>query len=102
MASEKKKGEIWLLWIRRIFLCSRSETRPTTKPRYRYWKDWRLSASDRGRRRLLFFHGPEFYCLEDLPEGLLEIRDGFQAVNFELETALSNLDKEDAMEKEAA
>lgn len=69
---------------------------------YDYNFDWRLSASDRGRRRLLFFHGPEFYYLEDLPEGLLEIREGFQALNFELEKALKGLTEEDAMEKEAA
>ena len=69
---------------------------------YDYNFDWRLSASDRGRRRLLFFHGPEFYYLEDLPEGLLEIREGFQALNFELEKALKGLTEEDEMEKEVA
>ena len=69
---------------------------------YNYNFDWRLSASDRGRRRLLFFYGPEFYCLEDLPEGLLEIREGFQDVNFQLEKALNGLSEEKTMEKEAA
>lgn len=69
---------------------------------YDYNFDWKLSASDRGRRRLLFFHGPEFYYLEDLPEGLLEIREGFQELNYELEKALKGLTEEDAMEKEAA
>lgn len=69
---------------------------------YNYNFDWRLSANDRGRRRLLFFSGPEFYCLEDLPLGLLEIREGFQEMNFRLEKALSDLDKEKMTEREAA
>lgn len=69
---------------------------------YSYNFDWRLSASDRGHRRLLFYYGPEFYCLEDLPEGLLEIRDGFQALNLEMEKALSGLAEKEPMDKEAA
>lgn len=69
---------------------------------YDYNFDWRLSATDRGRRRLLFYCGPEFYNLEDLPMGLLEIREGFQNMNFRLEKALSDLDKEKMTEREAA
>ncbi len=69
---------------------------------YNYNFDWKLSASDRGRRRLLFFYGPEFYCLEDLPLGLLEIREGFQEMNFRLEKVLSDLDKKKMTEREAA
>ena len=69
---------------------------------YDYNFDWKLSANDRGRRRLLFFCGPEFYDLEDLPLGLLEIREGFQAMNLRLEKALGELDAKKLMEKEAA
>ena len=69
---------------------------------YNYAYDWSLSANDHGRRRLVFFYGPEFYGLEDLPEGLLEIHEGFQDVNFQLEKALNGLSEEKTMEKEAA
>ena len=50
----------------------------------------------------MFFYGPEFCSLEDLPEGLLEIHEGFQDVNFQLEKALNGLSEEKTMEKEAA
>ena len=69
---------------------------------YNYYCDWRLSANDRGRRRLLFFYGEEFCGLDELPEGLIEIWDGFQRLNLELEKALSGLTKQSATEKEAA
>ena len=69
---------------------------------YSYRFDWRLSANGRGRRRLLFFYGEEFCGLDELPGGLMEIRDGFQELNLELEKALSNLTKQRAIEKEAA
>lgn len=67
---------------------------------YDYDFGWKLSANDRGRRRLLFFYGPEFCSLEDLPEGLLVIRDGFLELNLALETALNDLTEKKA--KEAA
>lgn len=58
---------------------------------YDYHFDWKLSANDQGRRRLLFFYGPDFWSLEDLPEALLAIRNGFLELSFELEKALSDL-----------
>lgn len=67
---------------------------------YDYNFGWKLSANDRGRRRLLFFYGPEFCGLEELPEGLLEIRDGFLELNLALETELKDLTEKKA--KEAA
>ena len=69
---------------------------------YNYRFDWKLSANDRGCRRLLFFYGEQFCGLDELPEGLIEIRDGFQELNLELEKALSDLTKQSATEKEAA
>ena len=69
---------------------------------YNYGSDWKLSASDRGRRRLLFIYGEEFCSLDELPEGLMEIREGFQTLNCQLEKALNDLAEEKQMEKEAA
>lgn len=69
---------------------------------YDYDFDWKLSASDRGRCRLLFFHGDELCYLDELPEGLLEIREGFQALNCQMEKALSDMSEEKATEREAA
>ncbi len=69
---------------------------------YNYNFDWKLSANDRGRRRLLFFYGEEFGGLEDLPNGLLEIRDGFLELNLELEKALNEQTEEKKVEEEAA
>lgn len=69
---------------------------------YCYRFDWKLSANDRGRRRLLFFYGTEFCGLDDLPGGLMEIRDGFQELNLELESALSELNEQNVPEEEAA
>lgn len=69
---------------------------------YDYDFDWRLSANDRGRRRLLFFYGEEFCGLDELPEGLLDIRDGFLELNFALEKALNELTGEKTVEREAA
>ena len=79
-----------------VFLCA------LVKERYNYRFGWKLSTNDRGRRRLLFFYGEEFCGLDELPEGLIEIRDGFQRLNVELEKALSNLTKQSAIGKEAA
>lgn len=69
---------------------------------YDYNFDWKLSETDRGRRRLLFFYGGEFCGLDELPEGLLDIRDGFLELNLELETALTDLTEKNTTEKEAA
>ena len=51
---------------------------------------------------MLFFYGGEFCGLDELPEGLLDIRDGFLELNLELETALTDLTEENTTEKEAA
>ena len=66
---------------------------------YSYDFDWKLSAGDRGRRRLLFFYGEEFYSTDELPCGLLDIREAFQELNFRLE---KELEAEMAEVKEAA
>lgn len=55
---------------------------------YSYDYGWRLSPSDRGPRCVLFFAGPEFYGLSELPEAMLYIWDGFQELNRRLETEL--------------
>lgn len=60
---------------------------------YSYDFTWRLSAKDHGRKRLVFFAGPEFYYLNELPEGLLEIREGFEALNQRLEAELYGTEK---------
>lgn len=67
---------------------------------YDYDFIWKLSASDRGRPRILFFCGEEFCSLEELPECLLEIREGFQTLNFQMEKVLSSQTEETV--KEAA
>lgn len=55
--------------------------------------DWRLSASDRGRKRILFFLDAESYLLERLPVILLDIQDGFLDLNQRLEKVLGYGDK---------
>lgn len=67
---------------------------------YAYDFDWKLSASDRGRPRILFFCGEEFCSLDEVPECLLEIREGFQALNDQLEKVLRSQTEETV--KEAA
>lgn len=67
---------------------------------YDYDFTWKLSASDRGRPRILFFCGEEFCCLGEVPEGLLEIREGFQMLNDQLEKVLRSQTEETV--KEAA
>lgn len=57
-------------------------------PSYNYNFTWYLSEKDRGRKRLVFFAGPEFFHLDDLPEGLLEIREGFETLNLRMEAEL--------------
>lgn len=55
---------------------------------YNYDFDWRLSAGDRGRKRILFFAGQEFYGLYEMPMALLEIWEGFRYLNRRLEAQL--------------
>lgn len=57
-------------------------------PSYDYNFAWCLSAADRGRKRLLFFTGLEFCALTSVPVGLLDIGDGFDALNQRLEDEL--------------
>lgn len=56
---------------------------------YSYGYDWRLSPNDRGRKCLLLFTGCEFYSHDEVPEGLLEIKDGFAFMAVRLEMELS-------------
>lgn len=55
---------------------------------YSYDYGWRLSPSDRGDKCVLFFAGPEFYGLSELPEAMLHIWEGFQELNRRLEAEL--------------
>ena len=55
---------------------------------YSYDYGWRLSPSDRGAKCVLFFAGPEFYGLSELPEAMLYIWDEFQELNRRLEAEL--------------
>lgn len=56
---------------------------------YSYGYDWRLSPKDRGRKCLLLFTGCEFYSSDEVPIGLLDIKDGFEIMNARLEKELS-------------
>lgn len=56
---------------------------------YSYGYDWRLSSNDRGRKRLLLFTGCEFYNHDEVCEGLMEIKDGFEAISERLKEELS-------------
>lgn len=56
---------------------------------YSYGYDWRLSKESRGRKCLLLFTGCEFYSQDEVPAGLLEIRDGFETIVANLEKELS-------------
>lgn len=56
---------------------------------YSYDFSWRLSAADRGRKRILFCTGPEFYDIWYLPECLLNILDEFEQLNRALEQELN-------------
>ena len=55
---------------------------------YSYDYGWRLSAGDRGRYCILFFSSDDFYGLEELPVAFMEILDGFQELNRQLEVVL--------------
>lgn len=55
---------------------------------YSYDYGWRLSPSDRGRQCILFFAYDDFYGLSELPKAFLEILDGFQELNRQLEAEL--------------
>ena len=69
---------------------------------YSYNFDWRLSASDRGRKRLLFYIGPEFYELCELPPALLEIREQFQNLVGQLEQSVDAEQSEVSEERREA
>ena len=56
---------------------------------YDYGYNWRLFPEDRGCKCLLIFTGSEFYSQDEIPEGLLEVKDGFEAMNARLEKELS-------------
>lgn len=56
---------------------------------YDYAFDWRLSPQDRGRKCLLLFTGCEFYSYDDIFEGLMEIKDGFEIMIEHLKEELS-------------
>ncbi len=49
---------------------------------------WRLSAKDHGRKRILFFSGPEFWDLTALAVALMEIRTSLEDLNRRLEQEL--------------
>ena len=52
---------------------------------YSYGYDWRLSPQDRGRKCLLLFTGCEFYGHDEIFEGLIEIKYGFEKAEVEVE-----------------
>ncbi len=56
---------------------------------YSYNYDWRLSSKDRGRKCLLLFTGCEFYNNDEVPGGLIDIKDGFETTVARLEKELS-------------
>lgn len=56
---------------------------------YSYGYDWRLSPTDRGRKCLLLYTGCDFYNNDEVPTGLMDIRDGFETMIARLETELS-------------
>lgn len=56
---------------------------------YAYNYDWRLSPNDRGRKCLLLFLGCEFCSHDEIPTGLLDIKDGFKDTIRRLEQELS-------------
>ncbi len=68
-------------------------------PGYDYNFIWYLSSKDRGRKRLVFFSGLEFCSHTCVPEGLLQIREGFETLNLRLEAELHDSGAE---RKEAA
>lgn len=55
---------------------------------YSYDYGWRLSPQDRGRPCIFFIIYPEFYGLDELPEAMLNIWEGFQEQNRRLEAEL--------------
>lgn len=64
--------------------------------------DWQLSAADRGRKRILFYTGPEFYDIWQLPECLLDILDEFKRVNEALERELNAGENRPALQQSPA
>lgn len=55
---------------------------------YDYAYDWRLFSNARGRKCLLLFTGCEFYSHDEIFEGIVEIKYGFEQVNKKLESEL--------------
>ena len=56
---------------------------------YSYGYDWRLSDKKRGRRGLLLFTGCEFCSHDAIFYGLMEIKDGFDAITAHMEAELA-------------
>lgn len=56
---------------------------------YSYGYDWRLSDKERGRRGLLLFTGCEFCNHDAIFYGLMEIKDGFDAIIAHMEAELA-------------
>lgn len=54
-----------------------------------YNYSWRLSVKNRGCRCLILFTGGEFYGHDEIFEGLMEIRDGFDAITARIEAELA-------------
>lgn len=55
---------------------------------YGYDYGWRLSSGDRERWCVLFFSNEEFYGTYELPGAYIEVLDGFQELNRQLEAEL--------------
>ena len=55
---------------------------------YNYDYDWRLSATDRRRKCILFFSADEFYGWHELPMAFMEALDGFRELNRQMEAEL--------------
>ena len=53
-----------------------------------YDYDWRLSAEHRGNWCVLFYTNEEFYVADELPGAFIEILEGFQELNRQLEAEL--------------
>lgn len=54
-----------------------------------YAYSWRLSAEDRGRKCLLLFTDCEFCCYDEISNGLMVIKDGFEMINQKLEREMN-------------
>ncbi len=56
---------------------------------YSYNYDWKLSSKDHGHKRLLLFTSCEFYSHDEIFEGLMEIKNGFEVMVKRLKEELS-------------